>query len=376
MEFVIPRQEFLKILGHMQSIVDRKTAFPILSNVKIEATDKLTMTAATIDFELIESCKADIVQSGSITVNATLLHDIVKKMPDDSEITLKLVKEHIKISASNCKSEFNLPTLSVESFPTMTGAKLDFNFSIPTEELIVMINKTKFAMDFQDIHYDLNGIYLHVVKENGQHLLRAVATDSMCLALKQQEVSSVNESMPGVIIPRKVVMELVKLLEGTKEKDIKIEVSDVKIRLTIGEAIMTSKLIDGTFPNYQTIIPKNNDKELIVDKLAISQAVDRVSVITMDKIRTVLMKISTDKIIVSASDRGVTQGTEEVKAKFSSEETLEVSFNVRQLMDILSEISGEDVKFSLLGSLNAVLVQEIEDNSSLYITMPVRRADI
>jgi DNA polymerase-3 subunit beta len=252
----------------------------------------------------------------------------------------------------------------------MAGGELPYNFSLSATELRTLIDRTRFAISTEETRYYLNGIYLHATKADEVPVIRAVATDGHRLARMEMVLPEGAAGMPGIIVPRKTVLELRKLVEES-EDEVQIGLSETKIRLAIGEAALTSKLIDGTFPDYDRVIPSNNDKTLEVNRKDFAEAVDRVSTISTEKSRAVKLKIEHGSLEISATSPENGKAEEELEARYSAA-PLEIGFNSRYLLDIADQIQGEGVQFELSDAGSPTIVRDSDDRSALYVLMPMR----
>lgn len=370
MKFTIERNSLLKALGHVQSVVERRNTIPILSNVMVEADgDGISMTATDLDIAIVERTSANVSQPGATTVPAHTLFDIARKLPDGSEVEMSL-EDGDRLTVKAGRSRFTLACLDKDDFPVMSESDMPHRFVMAAEELKRLIDKARFAISTEETRYYLNGIYLHVATTEGGTTLRAVATDGHRLAQVEQDVPDGAAGMPGVIIPRKTVAEVRKLIDEY-EGDVAIALSDTKIRFSFDNAIVTSKLIDGTFPDYSRVIPVGNDKMLEMDCRTFSQAVDRVSTISSDKTRSVKLSLSEDtlKLSVNSPDSGTAR--EELSAAYSSD-PLEIGFNSRYLMDILAQIEGDVAQIHLADPSSPTVLKDLMDEGALYVLMPMR----
>ena len=293
MRIIIERSNLLKSLAHVHRVVERRNTIPILSNVLVRTEDEaLRLKATDLDIEITESVPATGEQAGATTVPAHLLYDIVRKLPDGSEVKLATNGEGTQMTVSSGRSNFRLQCLPESDFPDITAGTLTHGFTIKAGELERLIERTQFAISTEETRYYLNGIFLHTIEAGSELRLRAVATDGHRLARAEMDAPAGSEGMPGIIVPRKTVGEVQKLLgDCNNDAEVKVELSDSKIRFTIGDVVMTSKLIDGTFPDYQRVIPQNNDKALTLDRQAFAAAVDRVSTISSERGRAVKLAL-------------------------------------------------------------------------------------
>src|SRR6478672_5070733 len=372
MRVTIERSAFLKALNHVQSVVERRNTIPILSNVLIEAgKGELKLTATDLDIEIVEALPADVLRNGAATAPAHMLYDIVRKLPEGSQVQAELLTaEGGRLAISSGSVRFELACLPKEDFPQMAAGALPHKFRLGAEDLKRLIDKTRFAISTEETRFYLNGIYLHAAKDGKSRALRAVATDGHRLARFELDLPDGASDMPGIIVPRKTVTELRRLLDDTEDA-IDISLSDTKIQFVSGGIELTSKLIDGTFPDYQRVIPANNDKSLSLDSREFSQSVDRVSTISADKTRAVKLNIGKDKVTLSVVNPDSGTATEELGASYSAS-AIEIGFNARYLLDITSQIEGKDVRFLLHDAGSPTLIEDADDNRTLYVLMPMR----
>jgi len=366
MKATIERATLLKSLGHVQSVVERRNTIPILSNVLIEARDdgSLRLMATDLDLQVDESVPANVTQAGATTVSAHTLFDIVRKLPEGSQVEIAAAEGKMQIVAG--RSRFNLSTLPRDDFPVIAEGELPTRFELPAATLRQIIEKTRFAISSEETRYYLMGIFLHVVEEQ----LRAAATDGHRLARITVPRPDGADGMPDVIVPRKAVAELYRLLEEL-EGTVEISLSPTKIRFGLGSAILTSKLIDGTFPDYNRVIPTANDKLLKLDPKSFSAGVDRVSTIASEKTRAVKMSVDRDKVTLSVTSPENGLATEELPADYGAD-GLEIGFNARYLLDILGEIDGDTVEVHLADAAAPTLLLENDKSNALYVLMPMR----
>jgi len=371
MKLTIERAALLRSLGHVQSVVERRNTIPILSNVLLDAADgKLSLTATDLDLAIVESVAADVEQQGAITTPAHTLYDIVRKLPEGSQVSLAFVAEGQKLALSSGRSRFMLACLPREDFPAMTEDDLTHRFSIGAAELKVLIDKTRFAVSTEETRFYLNGIYFHVTDEGPAPVLRSVATDGHRLARVEMPMPEGAAGMPGIIVPRKAVGELRKLIEDL-DVGVQIALSETKIKFDFDGATLTSKLIDGTFPDYARVIPDNNDKVLEVDSRAFADAIDRVSTISSEKSRAVKLIIDADRVTLAVTSPDSGSATEELAAGYKSD-PMEIGFNARYVLDIMGQVRGDSVRLTLADAAAPTLVNDGDDDSALFVLMPMR----
>jgi DNA polymerase III subunit beta len=366
MKATIERATLLKSLSHVQSVVERRNTIPILSNVLIEARDdnSIRLMATDLDLQVDESVPANVDQAGATTVPAHTLFDIVRKLPEGSQVELNAAEGKMHLSAG--RSRFHLSTLPRDDFPVISEGELPTRFELPAATLRQIIDKTRFAISSEETRYYLMGIFLHLADDQ----LKAAATDGHRLARIVLPKPDGADGMPDVIVPRKCVAELRKLLDEL-EGTVEVSLSPTKIRFGLGSAVLTSKLIDGTFPDYNRVIPTANDKLLKLDPKSFSAGVDRVATIASEKTRAVKMSLDRDKVTLSVTSPESGTATEEVPADYGSD-SIEIGFNARYLLDILHEIEGDTVEVHLADAAAPTLLRENDKSNALYVLMPMR----
>lgn len=371
MKFTIERATLLKTLSHVQSIVEKRNTIPVLSNVRIEAMgDGISFKATDMDTEITEITDAKIDEQGATTAPAHMLYDIVRKLNDGAEVGFTFPDEKGQLSIASGRSKFSLSTIAVEDFPVISGDSLPINFAMGKEEMKDVIDRTQFAVSTEETRYYLNGLYIHAKTEGETKVLRIVATDGHRLACVESPLPKGAEKMAGVIVPRKTVAEIRKLLEDTKSETVAIALSENKIRFTLEDITLTSKLIDGTYPDYERVIPTDNDKVLEVGVKALSSAVDRVSVVA-ERTRAIKLITGKNHVMLTTSSPDLGSALEELEAKYESE-ALEVGYNFRYLLDILSEIRGENVQITFSDGASPSVIHDTSDTSAIYVLMPMR----
>jgi len=369
MKATIERATLLKGLSHVQSVVERRNTIPILSNVLLEATADggLKLMATDLDLQINETISAAVDQPGATTVSAHTLFDIARKLPEGSQVSLAAADGKMTIMAGRAK--FQLGTLPRDDFPVIAEGELPVSFELPAETLKQIIDKTRFAISTEETRYYLNGIFWHV-SDDPLPVLKAAATDGHRLARVTMPRPDGAEKMPDVIIPRKCIAELRKLLEEI-DGSVGVSLSPTKIRFDLGQALLTSKLIDGTFPDYSRVIPTGNDKILKIDPRSFEEGVDRVSTIATEKTRAVKMALDRDKIILSVTSPENGTAAEEVPGDYAAM-PFEIGFNSRYLLDILGQLDGDTIEVHLADAAAPTLIRENDKSSALYVLMPMR----
>jgi DNA polymerase III subunit beta len=371
MKVTVERAALLKSLGHVHRVVERRNTIPILSNVMLKAENgALQLKATDLDLEVTESVVANVDEAAATTVPAHILYDIVRKLPDGSQISLDSSGDSGQLALKAGRSRFTLQTLPDSDFPDLAAGDMPHQFSLKASDFKRLIDKTQFAISTEETRYYLNGIYLHAMETDGGQTLRAVATDGHRLARVEVACPAGAMGMPGIIVPRKAVAEIQKLLDGL-DADISVELSATKIRVTAGTVVLTSKLIDGTFPDYQRVIPAGNDKRLTVERAQFAAAVDRVSTISSERGRAVKLALVEGRLTLSVTNPDSGSAVEEIEVDYDST-PLDVGFNARYLLDITAQLDGDTALFKLADPGSPTLIQDREGASALYVLMPMR----
>ncbi|MCA8884633.1 MAG: DNA polymerase III subunit beta [Rhodobacteraceae bacterium] len=371
MKLSIERGALLKAVSQAQSVVERRNTIPILSNVLIEAEgNSVRFRATDLDIEVLDTANAQVHQAGATTVNAVTFHEITRKLPDGAlvELTSDPASGSLKVEAG--RAQFTLATLPKEDFPVMASSEYEANFSAPAKTLRRLFDKSKFAISTEETRYYLNGVFMHVADSDGEPVLRCVATDGHRLARIDAPLPDQASGMPGVIVPRKTVGELRKLLEDD-DAEIAVSVSETKVRFATPDITLTSKVIDGTFPDYSRVIPVGNARKLEVDAADFARAVDRVATVSSERSRAVKLSLDDDRLTLSvnAPDSGA---AEEELAVSYGDERLEIGFNAKYLLEIASQVDRENAVFLFNSSGDPTLMREGTDQSAVYVVMPMR----
>jgi DNA polymerase-3 subunit beta len=371
MKLTIERSDLLNALSHVQNVVERRNTIPILSNVLMEATGGvLTLTATDLDIEAVDSADAQIEREGAVTAPAGTLFDVIRKLPSGAEVELEIQPENQRLAIRAGRSHFELPTLPASDFQTMTSDEGAAKFTVEGEDLARLIDKTKFAISTEETRYYLNGVYLHGAKDDsGKAVLRTVATDGHRLALAEIPAPKGSETLEGVIVPRKAITEARRLIDAGGDVD--VQVSDTKIVIRAGRAVLTSKLIDGSFPDYQRVIPKANEKKLVIDNKAFESAVDRVSTVSAERSRSVKMSVSEGRLVLAVNHAETGAGNEELEVEYG-DDAMEIGFNAKYLLDIAGQIEASECQFMLNDPASPALVLDPADDSARYVLMPLR----
>lgn len=371
MKISVERGVLLKAVGQAQSVVERRNTIPILANVLIEAEgDTVSFRATDLDIEVVDKAPAQVERAGATTVSATTLHEIVRKLPDGALVTLADDGASGRLTVDAGRSNFALATLPKEDFPVMASSEYQTNFSAPAAMLRRLFDKSKFAISTEETRYYLNGVYMHVADGEEGKALRCVATDGHRLARIDADLPDGAADMPGVIVPRKTVAELRKLLDDD-DTQIAVSVSETKVRFATPDITLTSKVIDGTFPDYTRVIPQGNTRRLEVDAAEFTKAVDRVATVSSERSRAVKLALEEDRLVLSvnAPDSGA---AEEELAVAYGDERLEIGFNAKYLLEIAGQVDRENAVFMFNSAGDPTLMREGNDPSAIYVVMPMR----
>jgi DNA polymerase-3 subunit beta len=371
MKVTVERASLLKSLGHVHRVVERRNTIPILANVLVRADgSKLSFKATDLDLEITETIPAEVSPGGSTTVPAHMFYEIVRKLPEGTQVVLEGTGDRAVLTLRAGRSRFTLQTLPENDFPDLAAGDMTHSFTLSAGDLKRLIDKAQFAISTEETRYYLNGIYLHAAGSGKTQTLRAVATDGHRLAQVEIPLPKGAAGMPGIIVPRKTVSEVRRLIDDA-DADVSVELSQGKIRFTIGDVVLTSKLIDGTFPDYARVIPSGNDKELVVDKKEFEQAVDRVSTVSSERGRAVKLSLSSGRLVLSVTNPDSGSATEEIEVEYASD-PLDIGFNSRYLLDIASQIESEAAVLRLSDPGSPTLIEDKDTKGTLYVLMPMR----
>lgn len=371
MKFSIERAALLKAVSQAQSVVERRNTIPILANVLIEAEgDTVQFRATDLDIEVVDKAPAMVERAGATTVSAVMLHEIVRKLPDGALVSISDDAAAGRLNVQAGKSSFNLATLPKEDFPVMASSEYVANFAAKAGVLRRLFDKSKFAISTEETRYYLNGVYMHVATGEDGQALRCVATDGHRLARIDAELPDGASGMPGVIVPRKTVNELRKLLDDD-DQEIAVSVSETKVRFATPVITLTSKVIDGTFPDYTRVIPTGNTRQLEVDATEFAKAVDRVATVSSERSRAVKLALDADKLVLSVNAPDAGAAEEELVVAYA-DEPLEIGFNAKYLLEIASQVDRENAVFLFNSSGDPTLMREGGDTSAVYVVMPMR----
>jgi len=370
MQFIVKRDYLLKSLNFVQGVVEKKNTLPILSNVLLQLkNNKLSIVATDLDIIFYDEISdVKILKEGSTTTSATILYDILRKISSNSELNFDLKTEN-KLSLKSENSDFNLLCLPTDNFPTFTDEFEGPEISLDNSKFLRLLNKTKIAISNDDTRHYLNGIFLHLTEAHGRNFLTGVATDSHRLSSSSIEIDN-PDNFSSLILPRKTIFQLCSLLTETKEK-LTMKTSENKIKFTLGNIKLISKVIDGKFPDYKKVVPANNDKSLIVQSKDFISSIERVTSVSLDRKEGIKLAISKENVQLSVNSANSGDGNEIIKASFNSE-NLNISFNSKYLIDIASEVEDKNLKMNLKDSVSPVLIEDVSDKNSYYVIMPMK----
>ena len=370
MEFTIDRDTFLKSLGYANGIIEKKTTLPILSNVLIEAKNsKIKITATDLDIIYFEEISPkEIKKEGSTTTSSNILYDILRKLEPDAKVELSLQNAN-KLKLISGNSKFNLLCLPPDNFPLSEEDVGSKYFEVSNQKLLKLLNKTKISLSNDETRHHLNGIYLHKNSFENKSYLCAVATDSHRLSSSSLEIDG-NIEIESIILPKKTIFQLISLLEQSNS-NVKITNNKSKIKFILNSGVLISKVIDGRFPDYNKVIPKDNNKTLELKLEDFKNSIDRVTTVSSDRKEGLKMSISKDIVQLSVNSPNSGDGVESIKGKFNSDE-LNISFNSRYLTDIASQIENESIIINLKDAGSPVLIKDFSDQNTFHVVMPMK----
>ena len=370
MKFIVTKPVIFKTLTHLQSIVNKKNTLPILSNILIEADqNSLILTSTDMDISIREIINCNVIESGSTTLNAQIIYDIIKKLPETSEVEF-ISNDGKMLTIRSNVSKFSLSCLPKDEYPIIETSAQGKKLQVKSDIFCKLINQTKFAISNEETRYFLNGLYFIIKKESDSSNLTFVGTDGHRLATSSSKSNNYEVDIPGVIIPKKTIYELSKIL-ADKSTNMDIDISSNKIIFYIDNLILISKLIDGNFPDYNRVIPKNNNNHLIVKRSILLSAVDRVSTIANEKSPSIKFKLLENLINLSTINNENSTATEDIEAKYEGKE-INIGFNSKYIMDILENLEGEEIKISFDDNSTPIIVKEHSGSELTYVLMPMR----
>ncbi len=370
MKFIVSKKNIFKSLSHLQGVVDKKNSLPILSNILLEATDnKLVLSSTDMDISIIESIDCEVLEEGATTINSQIFYDVIRKLSDESNVEI-ISNDSKRLTIRSNKSKFSLSCLPKEDFPIIENKRNGNKLTINSGTLFRLIDKTKFAISNEETRYFLNGLYFNVKNSNGNNLITLVGTDGHRLATNSSLLDSKFEEIPGVIIPRKTINELYKLL-SENDQIIEIDITQNKINFYFKSIILSSKLIDGNFPDYQRVIPKENNNLLEINRSDLLNAVDRVGTVANEKSPVIKLKLLENIINLSTINNDNSTATEDIKCSYNGDD-IEIGFNSRYIMDIINNLENENILIKFKDSSSPIIVVENTNPDLIYVLMPMR----
>ena len=374
MKLQLSKSNFVKSLSFVQNIVESKATIPILANVLLEAKQgRLNVSATDMDITIFDKIKINNIESeGSTSVPAHTLYNVIKELPDDNPIDLSYDQNNQKLHLTSSKSKFEFKCLSTDEFPISETESFKTSFELKSDLLKEIIDKTYFATSNEETRYYLNGLFIHTTNLNNVNYLRAVATDGHRLA--QYQISTpptIAKSNFGVIVPKKLVFELRKLIDDIKD-NIKIELSERKIKFSFNETVIISKLIDGKFPDYEKVVPKSTSNTFSIDRKKFLASINRISTISSEKSKAIKLNLNKDKITISANNlEEGGSGIEEISIKYNGP-SLDIGFNSSYLKEIINQFTLEEITILFSDSTAPTIIKDGSKSESLFVLMPMR----
>ena len=370
MKFKIVRSNFFKTLSHLQGIVDKKNSLPILSNILIEAKgNTLTLSSTDMDISIIEKIDCNVSEDGATTINSQILYDIVRKIDDNSEI--EIISNDGKLLTLRANgSRFSLACLPKEDFPLIDQENSGTNIKINSKIIFKLIDKTKFAISNEETRYFLNGLYFNITKEQNGSIVTLVGTDGHRLAKFSHNIEENIDQVSGVIIPKKTIYELSKLLSEV-DQSVLISISSNKIVFKMGSIIFISKLIDGSFPDYNRVIPKDNSNILKINREILLSAVDRVSTIANEKSPVIKFKLLHNVLNLNTINNQSSTASEDLEINYNGN-NIEIGFNSKYIMDIVNNLEDEEITINLKDNSSPIIALENSNQNLIYVLMPMR----
>jgi len=369
MKFNINQQDLQQALNYCQGVIEKRSTLPILSNILVDANgSNLTITATDLDLIFIHQIKnVEILEQGKTTTTSSIMYDIIRKFTSGKKINVFL-KDESKLQVESDKSVFNLNCINASEFPLTDENFTQNEFSIKSKQLLKLLNKCKFSVSNDETRHYLSGIFLHQTEVEDKNYLTAAATDSHRMSISKVRLENKIEFEP-IILPKKTIFQLCSLLDNY-DGDVKVSNAKSKIKFELDNSILISKLIDGKFPNYIQVIPKNNQKKLEIDLKLFLDSVDRVASVSLDKKDGVKFNLSKDMLNLSVNNTNSGDGKESMNVNFDHE--LEISFNSRYLIDVASQLDGEKIEIYFNDTGSPALIKDPGDFDSIYVVMPMK----
>ena len=373
MKLTIAKIDFVKSLASVENIVEGKTTIPILSNVLLEAKQgRLCLSATDMDMMISDKVKVKNIDiEGSTSVPAHILYNVIKELNEDKPIELSYDESNKKLHLSSFKSKFTFSCLPKDEFPILSTENYKISFLLSSNVLKEMIDQTYFAISSEESRYYLNGIFFHTVKLNNKFFLRSIATDGHRLAQSQTIAPTAANNIFNTIIPKKLIFELRKLIDDV-ETDIKIDLTERKIRFSFNETIIVSKLIDGKFPDYEKVIPKDTKNSFFIDRKSFLESINRISTISSDKSKAIKLNLNKNKLTISANNlEEGGSGIEEIEISYNGP-SLDIGFNGSYLKEIINQLNSKEITILFSDSTAPTIIKDESKSETLYVLMPMR----
>ena len=373
MKLTLSKLDFVKSLSSIQNIVESKSTIPVLTNVLLEAKQgRLHLSGTDMDMTISDKIKIkNIEEEGTTCVPAHILYNVIKELSDDKPVNLSYDKNNKKLYVTSFKSKFTFSCLSKDDFPVLTTENYKISFLLKSSILKEMIDKTYFAISNEETRYYLNGIFFHTIKLNNKFFLRSIATDGHRLAQCETISPAAANNIFSTIIPKKLIFELRKLIDEV-EDEIKIDLSERKIKFSFGETILISKLIDGKFPDYEKVIPKDTKNSFSIDRKIFLESINRIATISSEKSKAIKLNLNRNKLTISANNlEEGGSGIEEIEISYSGP-TLDIGFNAGYLKEIIHQFNGKEVTILFSDSTAPTIIKDIAKTETLYVLMPMR----
>jgi len=373
MKLTLSKLDFVKSLSFIQNIVESKSTIPVLTNVLLEAKQgRLHLSGTDMDMTISDKIKIkNIEEEGTTCVPAHILYNVIKELSDDKPVNLSYDKNNKKLYVTSFKSKFTFSCLSKDDFPVLTTENYKISFLLKSSILKEMIDKTYFAISNEETRYYLNGIFFHTIKLNNKFFLRSIATDGHRLAQCEIISPAAANNIFSTIIPKKLIFELRKLIDEV-EDEIKIDLSERKIKFSFGETVLISKLIDGKFPDYEKVIPKDTKNSFSIDRKIFLESINRIATISSEKSKAIKLNLNRNKLTISANNlEEGGSGIEEIEINYNGP-TLDIGFNAGYLKEIIHQFNGKEVTILFSDSTAPTIIKDIAKTETLYVLMPMR----
>ena len=373
MKLTLSKLDFVKSLSFIQNIVESKSTIPVLTNVLLEAKQgRLHLSGTDMDMTISDKIKIkNIEEEGTTCVPAHILYNVIKELSDDKPVNLSYDKNNKKLYVTSFKSKFTFSCLSKDDFPVLTTENYKISFLLKSSILKEMIDKTYFAISNEETRYYLNGIFFHTIKLNNKFFLRSIATDGHRLAQCETISPAAANNIFSTIIPKKLIFELRKLIDEV-ENEIKIDLSERKIKFSFGETVLISKLIDGKFPDYEKVIPKDTKNSFSIDRKIFLESINRIATISSEKSKAIKLNLNRNKLTISANNlEEGGSGIEEIEINYNGP-TLDIGFNAGYLKEIIHQFNGKEVTILFSDSTAPTIIKDIAKTETLYVLMPMR----